>query len=137
MTSADCRTNGRISSPAPNLSPTSFIAGRSTWFRVGTAPIFSTERSIQSSTPSFLRRRMCQCRASSGSMPSVGSPTSSAASSPFDSKWALKRVLAAVEDEVVGELALLVGDLGVGGDVIRVDHRQVQPSLDAVVQEDR
>ena len=58
MTVADWSTNGRISSPAPNLSPTSFMAGSSTSLSVGTAPIFSTERSIQSSTPSFLRRRM-------------------------------------------------------------------------------
>ena len=50
---------------------------------------------------------------------------------------ALERVLAAVEDEVVGELALLLGDLAVGRDVVRVDHRQVEPGLDAVVQEDR
>ena len=28
MTSALCSTNGRISSPAPNRSPTSFIAGQ-------------------------------------------------------------------------------------------------------------
>src|SRR5215207_2029599 len=89
ITSADCRTNGRISSPAPNLSPTSFIAGSSTLFRVGTAPIFSTERSIQSSTPSFFRWRICQWSASSGSIPSVGSPAASSASSPLDSKWAM------------------------------------------------
>ena len=43
----------------------------------------------------------------------------------------------AVEDEVVGQLALLVGDLRVGRDVVRVDHRQVEPGLDAVVEEDR
>ena len=49
----------------------------------------------------------------------------------------LERVLALVEDEVVGELALVLGDLGVGGDVVRVDHREVEPGLDAVVQEDR
>ncbi len=97
------------------------------------------QRSIQSSTPSFLRRRMCQCRASSGSMPSVGSAADSASSSR-PSKCSMKRcerVLAAVEDEVVGELALLLGDLAVGRDVVRVDHRQVEPGLDAVVQEDR
>ncbi len=35
--SADFKTNGRMSSPAPNLSPTSFIAGKSTSFRVCTA----------------------------------------------------------------------------------------------------
>ena len=34
MTSRDCRTKGRISSPAPNCSPTSFMAGRRTSFRV-------------------------------------------------------------------------------------------------------
>jgi hypothetical protein len=50
---------------------------------------------------------------------------------------ALQRVLAAVEDEVVGQLPLLVRDLAVGGDVVRVDHRQVEPGLDAVVEEDR
>ena len=50
---------------------------------------------------------------------------------------ALERVLAAVPDEVVGELALVVGDLAVRRDVVRVDHREVQAGLDAVVQEDR
>ena len=48
---------------------------------------------------------------------------------------ALQRVVAAVEDEVVGELALVGGDLGVGSDVVGVDHGQVQPRLHAVVQE--
>ena len=48
----------------------------------------------------------------------------------------LERVLAAVEDEVVGERALLVADLAVRRDVVRVDHREVEPGLDAVVQED-
>ena len=50
---------------------------------------------------------------------------------------ALERVLAAVPDEVVGELALVVGDLAVRRDVVRVDHREVEAGLDAVVQEDR
>ena len=49
---------------------------------------------------------------------------------------ALERVVAAVEDEVVGELALLLGDLRVRRDVVRVDHREVEPGLHAVVQED-
>ena len=49
----------------------------------------------------------------------------------------LQRVLGAVEDQVVGQLALLLGDLHIWGDVVRVDHRQVEPGLDAVVQEDR
>ena len=48
----------------------------------------------------------------------------------------LERVVAAVEHEVVGELALGLVDLGVRRDVVRVDHREVQPGLDAVVQED-
>ena len=65
------------------------MAGSSTVFSVGTAPIFSLHLSIQSSTPSFLRRRMRQCRASSGSMPAVGSAPSSSASSPWDSKCAM------------------------------------------------
>ena len=59
--------------------------------RVGTAPIFSTERSIQSSTPSFFLRRMCQWSASSGSMSAVGSAPASSSVSPFCSKWAMKR----------------------------------------------
>src|SRR3954447_370741 len=156
ITSALWSTKGRISSPAPNLSPTSFMAGSSTSFSVGTAPIFSTEASICASTPSFLRRRMCQCRASSGSMPAVGSAASEESASralgpqggmkPSSASRrgvglevgdeALERVVAAAEDQVVGELALLGGDLAVGRDVVRVDHRQVQPGLDAVVQED-
>ena len=49
---------------------------------------------------------------------------------------ALERVLAAVVDEVVGERALGLVDLRVRGDVVRVDHREVEAGLDAVVQED-
>ena len=68
------------------------MAGSSTSLSVGTAPIFSTDRSICASTPSFLRRRMCQCSASSGSMPAVGSAASaSSACAALPSKWAMKR----------------------------------------------
>ena len=121
-----CRRPPSSPAAAPSLS-------------VGTAPIFSTLRSIQSSTPSFLRRRMWKCSASSGSMPSVGSallarPPSAALGLEVGDE-ALERVLAAVEHEVVGELALVLGDLGVRRDVVGVDHRQVEPGLDAVVQE--
>ncbi len=49
----------------------------------------------------------------------------------------LQRVLAAVEDEVVGQLALDVGDLRVGRDVVGIDHRQVEARLYAVMQEHR
>src|SRR5436853_378050 len=91
ITSADCRTKGRISSPAPNLSPTSFIAGSRTSFSVGTAPSFSTARSMSASTPSFLRLRIRKWRASSGSISAVGSTAASPSSSPFDSTWAMKR----------------------------------------------
>ncbi len=48
----------------------------------------------------------------------------------------LEGVLAAVEDEVVRELALEVRDLAVRRDVVRVDHREVEPGLHAVVEED-
>ena len=34
-----------------------------------------------------------------------------------------ERVLAAIEDKVIGQRALLVGDLAVRGDVVGVDHR--------------
>ena len=92
MTSALWSTKGRISSPAPNLSPTSFMAGSSTSLSVGTAPSFSTARSIWASTPSFLRRRMCQCSASSGSISAVGSTDAScSAVADLASKWAMKR----------------------------------------------
>ena len=49
----------------------------------------------------------------------------------------LQRVVETVEDEVVRDLALFLGDLAVRRDVVRVDHREVQAGLDAVVQEDR
>jgi hypothetical protein len=49
----------------------------------------------------------------------------------------LQRVLAAVEDQVVGQRALGLGDLAVRRDVVGVDHREVEPRLHAVVQEDR
>ncbi len=47
-----------------------------------------------------------------------------------------ERVVAAVEDEVVGERTLGLRDLTVGRDVVRVDHREVQPGLHAVMEED-
>ena len=47
----------------------------------------------------------------------------------------LERVLPPVEDEVVGEPALGLVDLAVRRDVVRVDHRQVEPGLHAVMQE--
>ncbi|MNY16118.1 hypothetical protein D3C86_1493660 [compost metagenome] len=46
-------------------------------------------------------------------------------------------VLPAVEDHVLGELALLGGDLGDGRDMAGVDDGQVQAGLHAVVEEDR
>ena len=73
------------------------------------ADLLDASVSIQSSTPSFLRRRMWKCSASSGSMPAVGSAFSSSATSALGLEVRdedLERVLAAVEDEVVGELAL-------------------------------
>ncbi len=48
---------------------------------------------------------------------------------------ALRRVLAPVEDEIVGEFALIRVDLRVGRDVRRIDHRQVEARFDRVVQE--
>ena len=44
------------------------------------ADLLDASASIWASTPSFLRRRMCQCSASSGSMPAVGSAASASAS---------------------------------------------------------
>src|SRR5205823_2734730 len=41
----------------------------------------------------------------------------------------LERVLAAVEHQVVGQLPLRVGDLGIGRDVVGVDKGQVQSRL--------
>ena len=73
-------------------------------------------------------------------MPSVGSAASASASSPLDSKWAMKRSSASsrrlktrssVSSRSSSEISR------VGRDVVRVDHRQVEPGLDAVVQEDR
>ena len=49
---------------------------------------------------------------------------------------ALQRVVAPVEHQVVGQLALVRVDLAVGRDVVRVDHRQVEPGLHAVMEED-
>ena len=99
-----------MSSPAPNLSPTSFIAGSRTSLRTGTAPISSTPRSIQSSTPSLRRRRMWKCSASAGVMPvrRVRDRVGLLGAGRLDVRdEALEGVLAAVQDEVVGELALV------------------------------
>ena len=92
-------------------------------------------------------RRPPSCGAGCGSAapprapcPRSGRPSPSSATSPCGLEVRdeeLERVLAAVEDEVVGELALGLADLAVGRDVVRVDHREVQAGLDAVVQEDR
>ena len=42
---------------------------------------------------------------------------------------ALQGIRAAVEDQVLGQLALLGRDFGIGGDVRRVDDRHIQPGL--------
>ncbi len=55
MTSALCSTNGRMSSPAPNLSPTSFIAGSSTSLSTRTGCSRTPAASSSASIPSFLR----------------------------------------------------------------------------------
>ena len=83
---------------------------------------------------------MCQCSASSGSISDGrvdGLVGSLLALGLEVGDEAFQRVVAAVEDEVVGQLALALGDLAVGRDVVRVDHREVEPRLDAVMQEDR
>ena len=46
-----------------------------------------------------------------------------------------ERVLSPIEDQVVGELALLGVDLRVRRDVCRVDDRHIQPRLHAVMEE--
>ena len=92
--------------------------------------------------PSLRRRRMWKCSASSGSMPSVGSAPRRPAASSLERALGLEvgdqpleRIRPAVEDEIVGELALELRDLRVRRDVVRVDHREVEPGLHAVVQE--
>src|SRR6185437_9160052 len=47
----------------------------------------------------------------------------------------LQSVVAAIEDEIVGQLTLIGGNLRIGRDVVGVDHGQVQAGLDAVVEE--
>ena len=46
---------------------------------------------------------------------------------------ALECVRPAVEDQILRQLALLGGDVGVGGHVGRVDDGHVQPGLNAVI----
>src|SRR2546429_504249 len=50
---------------------------------------------------------------------------------------ALQRFWVTIEDEIVGQLSLPGRDLSVGLDVRGIDESQVQPRLDAVVQEYR
>ena len=140
MTSALCRTKGRMSSPAPKRSPTSFIAGSSTSLRTGTAPS-SCDAAVDPVLDALLAApEDVEVQRLGGGHPGrrvrdgLAPPRLPLASTVGDE--ALERVLAAVEDEVVGQLALAVADLRVRRDVVRVDHRQVEPGLDAVVQED-
>ena len=50
---------------------------------------------------------------------------------------ALQRIWAAVEDQIFGQLALLIGDIGIRRDVRRVDNGHIQPGLHRVVQHHR
>ncbi|MBV6467368.1 MAG: hypothetical protein PGMFKBFP_02722 [Anaerolineales bacterium] len=50
---------------------------------------------------------------------------------------ALKRVGAAVEDEVFGEVFFFLRNVGVGSDVGGIHNRHVQASLHAVIEHDR
>src|SRR5215210_4431035 len=52
--SADLRTKGRIMSPAPNLSPTSFIAGSKVSFKVFTAASCNSSLDKRAITSSLL-----------------------------------------------------------------------------------
>ena len=49
---------------------------------------------------------------------------------------ALERIRAAVEDQIFGQLAFFGWDLGVGGDVGRIDDGHIQTGLHAVIQHD-
>ena len=129
-----------MSSPAPNLSPTSFIAGSSTSLSTRTGCSRTPAASSASSMPSFFRCTTIQWTFCSGVMPAVGSSFSVAprrrsrrAVEVLDE--ALQRVRPAVEHEIVGERALLRADLGVRLHVRRIHDRHVEPRLDAVMQE--
>ena len=139
ITSADWSTNGRISSPAPNLSPTSFIAGSSTSLSVGhgadllDAAVDPVLDALLLAAQDVEVQRLLGLHPL-GRVGLLGLGLGLALGLEVGDE-PLERVLAAVEHEVVGELALVLGDLAVRGDVVRVDHRQVEPGLDAVVQE--
>ena len=73
-------------------------------------------------------------------MPAIGSgpPESADSVASFEVlDVVLQRVRVAGEDQVFGQVALFRRDLGEGHDVRRVDDGQIEPGLDAVIEEDR
>src|SRR5688500_6893358 len=83
-----------MSSPAPNLSPTSFIAGSRTSFNTRTGFSRTPAASRSASIPSFFRCRIIQWIFCSGVMPAVGSSFSACALvpvAPVFEKYSIKR----------------------------------------------
>jgi hypothetical protein len=139
MTSALWSTKGRISSPAPNLSPTSFMAGSSTSLSVGTGADLLDGRvdlrlhAVALAAQDVPVQRLLGLHAR-GRVGRLGLGLRALGLEVLDED--LERVVAAVEDRGRRRACARRRDLAVGRDVVRVDHRQVQPGLDAVVQED-
>ncbi len=91
------------------------------------------------------RRPSCGAGCASGAPPRAPCPRSgrrpsSSSSSPFDSKCSMKRSSASSRRLKTRSSASSRSSSEisrVGRDVVRVDHREVEPGLDAVVEEDR
>ena len=144
ITSADCSTNGRISSPRPNRSPTSFIAGNRISLSTSTGV-----RSLQGLVDlrfdavlapaqnrlmdALFDRRFIAAR-------SLRSCRSTSSLGDALSKCSMKRASASgppIEHEIVAQLAHVGVDLEVRGDLLGVHERAIETGFDAVVEEDR
>src|SRR5579875_2533886 len=139
MTSADCRTNGRINSPAPNLSPTSFMAGSRTLLRRSTGSRLRNAASSFASIPSFLRRKMALwIWTSTGAsiilrrrrVPGRGGP-----GVPLEMlDQSLQRIGSPVENQIVAKLSFASVELRIRPDLFGVNQSHIEPGFDAVVE---
>ncbi len=129
-----------MSSPAPNRSPTSFIAGSSTSFSTPTAARRVSASSMRASMPSGRRWRIWRWMPLLGALAGeevLGGELLLRALRAEVGDEPGERVRAAVEDELLGERPLHLADGRVRADVLRVHDGEVEPRLDRVVEEDR
>src|SRR5260370_229421 len=148
MTSADCSTKGRMSSPAPKRSPTSFIAGNSTvlsrfrrlapWNSQFRGTLFNRLLdqwldALFAAVQNLPVNTLCRIHTLSGI--NFGIARVRLRFVLLEVSDVARQGIRTVVNQVFGKLALIGICLGIGGDMRRVDDGQVKSRFDGMIQE--